>query len=349
MTEKAKDNLDTMNALPPVQAKGAHAPADKKPDAPAVDTTQKTTGEKYYHRIKFAVAEAFILYATGVIAYVSRYGKSTYKGTPNVLKKFQDKFEHFLLENKVYPLGHNGPTSKRLAEAASSAMVTMHGGNLFAPIMMWFENRKRGIVDYFNKSYGKPGELEAGHERLKDEPKQTWADIIKGRATAFVIVFSSFFGIDVLLGKSKSTPDTYRFDKFGDWFGRKVAGLTKEGKAIAKIPLSQKIPEELAKNKSYRFGKILALDIYATTAAIMIWNAISHLSAKHRHADQSPGNHHPAGHSGMQDALSADSPDTNPESNFTDRISPIAAKNNVERLAAQRQAEASAPSQVLNG
>ena len=42
------------------------------------------------------------------------------------------------------------------------------------------------------------------------------------------------------------------------------------------------LSKELAANKTYRFGKILALDIYATTAAIALWTIISRFSALSR-------------------------------------------------------------------
>ncbi len=259
--------------------------------AQPLDASQPTTGEKYYHRFKFIFAEGFILAATAAIAYVARHGKESYAGVPNYLQKFQNWFENKLVNNKLYKLDDSTPIRKRLAQATASTMVTFHGGNLFAPIMKKLEDNKHEIVEGLNKKFGKEGEVELGRERQKDDPEQSWADIIKGRLGAFGIVAGSFFTADILLGKDKSAAKPrYRFDKFEDWFGRKVAGFTAGGKELSKIPISQELTAEMAKNKSYRFGKILALDIYATTAAIMIWNAISHMSAKERIKSEQPNN-----------------------------------------------------------
>ena len=46
--------------------------------------------------------------------------------------------------------------------------------------------------------------------------------------------------------------------------------------------MSKALTETQAMNKTYRFGKILALDFYATSAAIIIWTAISRSSAAKR-------------------------------------------------------------------
>ncbi len=268
----AKNNVDSVDQTDPPSAA-----------AQPLDTSQPTTGEKYYNRFKFIAAEGFILAATAAIAYVARYGKASYAGIPNYLQKFQNWFDNKLVKNRLYELDESTPIKKRLAQAAAATMVTFHGGNLFAPIMKFLEDNKSHIVDNLNQRYGKEGEVELGREHLKHEPKQTWGDIIKGRMAGFGTVFTSFATMDILLGKDKSAAKPrYRFDKFEDWFGRKVAGFTVGGKELSKIPMTQELTAEMTKNKSYRFGKILALDIYATTAAIMIWNAISHLSAKNR-------------------------------------------------------------------
>jgi hypothetical protein len=240
----------------------------------------KTTGEKRYGVLKFAVAEGFILAATAVLAYVANYGKDAYKGIPNYLKKFQTWFREDLLTKKI-PLSKQGEIGKLGAAAAASAMVTMHGGNLFAPFMKWFEDCKEHIVTHFNKRSGTPEEVEIAQERLKNEPKQNWGDVIKGRLSAFAIVFTSFFTAMVATGKDKKT-GVYHFDKIEDWFGTKLAGFTKQGAEIAKIPIAERLNNPAVTNKTYKFGRILALDIYATTAAILIWNAISRFSANKR-------------------------------------------------------------------
>jgi hypothetical protein len=250
------------------------------------DSGQKTTGEKYYSAVKFITADVFILAATAALAYVARYGKESYAGIPNYLKKFQDMFHAKLLDNKILPLGSGkGEWGERLAAAAASTTILFHGGNAFIIPMKWFEDNKKKIVAYFNKKFGKEGEEEIGNERLQHTPKQSWGDIIKGRFSAWALVFTAFISFDFILGKGERSGMFY-LDKYEEKFGRWLAGMTKGGKAIPKYAVTQDLPKELAHNTTYRFGKILALDIFATLASVLTWNFISALSAKKREKER---------------------------------------------------------------
>ncbi len=253
----------------------------KVPEQQEVSAHHKTTGEKAYDRIQFAIGNVFILFFTAVIAYVAKYGKDKYGPVPNVFRKFQDWLYDKLLHNKVFPLEEKGEFAKRMAGATAGTMVLFHGGNLFAPAMRWLENNREKIATAINKRWGKPGEVEAGHERLKDAPKQSWGDVIKGRIAAWLIVFASFATADTILGKDKKT-GMYKFDKYEEWFGRKVAGLVPSGKELSKVPMEQPLNPAQSSNSAYRFSKILALDLYATSAALIIWNFVSRLSASLR-------------------------------------------------------------------
>lgn len=252
----------------------------------------KTTGEKYYDRLQFAIGNVFILTATAVIAYIARYGKDSYGPVPNFIKKFQDGLQKRLIENRVLPLKNpaqpDGSTKtmarfdrERLAGVISNTTVLWFGGTAFSPAMRWMENNRPKIVDYFNRRWGKQGELEAGHERLKNLPKQTWGDVLKGRVVAWLTVFSAFTTFDVLSKPDKKTGMDL-LDKYEEFFGRKFAGLTKSGKEISKTPLTQPLTEQQKKNPPYLFSKLLALDLYATTVSLIIWIVSSRSSARKR-------------------------------------------------------------------
>ncbi len=285
MTSSEEDNITKRDpalqpSIQPENIGSTAGSADKTLTDPAF--LPKTTGEKVYGALKFMTGEVFILGATAAIAYIARYGK---KSSWNVFQRFQDWFENDLLTKKIplktpEPKGKLAEIGNLAATAAANTMVTFHGGNLFAPFMKWFANNKDNMVHYFNKRFGKPGEVEIGDTRMKAELDESWGDVIKGRLVAWGIVFSSFFAAMVLVGKDKN--GMYRFDKYEEKFGRWLAGFTKEGKAIAQIPVTQKLHPDPHPNKTYRFGRILALDIYATTAGLIIWNAISRLSANKR-------------------------------------------------------------------
>jgi len=261
----------------------------------------KTTGEKFYDRFQFATGQAVILFLTAVMAYSAQYGKDKYTfkfgnkqvQIPNVLRGFQKWLNSILQNNKIFPMKKRGKDDiageklERIAGAFSNMMALSLGGTSFAPVMRTLENNREKIATYVNKRWGKPGEVESGRERLKDVPKESWWDVIKGRISAMALVFASFMTFDAIFGKDKET-SVYRFDKYEQWFGRKVAGLIKSGKDISKIPMTQPLTVAQDANSTYRFSKILALDLYATTVSIMLWNFISRLSARMRkeHAEQ---------------------------------------------------------------
>ena len=252
------------------------APPSADPVAsPAAQRPPKTTGERQYDIFQFLTGKVYIVVISAVLAYVAKYGPDHYGSVPNYLKQWQSEVKTFF--DKKIGTGDN--FRGHLSGAATSTTLTMWGGNLFAPVLKALENRKEDIVTYFNKRNGKPGEVEAGHERLKDLPKQNWMDIIKGRFVGWFIVAGSFISAYEIFGKNKTT-GVDRFDQYESWFGRKMAGLTQSGKEILKSPLQ----EGLEEHNAYRFGKIVALDFFATSAAILIWNAISRSSAKKRMA-----------------------------------------------------------------
>ncbi len=275
-------------------APGATAPTPSRGDVRSItpaSTPPQTSGERFYNRLQFITADAFIIAASAAIAYIAhpKFGRDSYFGIPNVLKKFQGGVNHFFME--TLRLGKGGDFSKLVGGAASSMMLTMWGGNVFAPALKAFENNKEKIVTWYNRTHGTPEEVEAGHERLKDTPKQTWGDVIKGRLAGAVIVWSSFVGGYALLGKSKKlVTDTvtgqasahYKIDLYEERVGRWFAGLSKTGKEIAATPMTQALTETQAAHRGYRLGRMVALDVFAASAALIIWNVIARASAKAR-------------------------------------------------------------------
>ena len=244
-----------------------------KPLPKSLEEPPKTTGEKWFNGLRFAIGEVGVLGLTALIATESRYGRDTWAGgIPNIFKKMQAGFEKLLK-----PLADKGGDKAVIAGALASTMVTFHGGNVYIPVYKGIQDNKENIVTYFNKTHGKPGEVEAGRERLRHQTKENWGDVVKGRLAAFAIVFTSFLSADLIAGKDAK--GARRFDTFSEKFGEKISLLTKEGKNVAAIADTTLRKEALEASKSYRFGKILALDIYATTAAIALWTTISKLSA----------------------------------------------------------------------
>jgi len=253
------------------------APAQKKPDPP------KTPGEKFYDVFQFFAGKVFIIAVTALLAFGAdqKYAPEKIMGVPNFLKKFQGWFHNVVFHNKIYPVAEKGDVAKLVGGGLVGTMILSHGGNFFAPFIRWLENDREKIANSYNKRFGTPEDVEITHERLKDIPKQNWADTAKGRVMAWGSVFVSMVAAYVGFGKNKEN-GRYRLDVYEDWFARQLSGLSKTGKEIAATPIAKALTAEQAAHPTYRFGKVLALDLYATSAAIVIWNFFSRMSAKSR-------------------------------------------------------------------
>jgi hypothetical protein len=274
-----------------VASAGAASSRDPAPAAPAkvpiekIDPKElpKTSGEKFYDVFQFVFGKIFILAVTAWLAFTAdqKHGPEKFLGMPNYLKKFQGEFHKKLLKNRIYPLAEKGEFANLFANAAASTMILSHGGNFFAPFIKWLENSKEKISNFYNKRWGQEGEVEIAHERLKDNPQQTWPDVIKGRVIAWTTVFAAMLTAFTVIGKDKKT-GMYWLEKYEEKFARGMAGFSKTGKEIAATPVAKELTEAQKAHGVYRFGKVVALDLYATTAGIIIWNIFSRKFAKDR-------------------------------------------------------------------
>jgi hypothetical protein len=255
----------------------------KAQQAASAKELPRTTGEKWFSIFRFAVGEVTIVFITAVLAYVARYGKDTIAGIPNYLRQFDQWMTKTLLDNKTFPLRDKGERANRMVGAIVNTTILMQGGNVFVPIMKGLENRKEKIVTFVNKRWGKPGEVEIGQQRVRAQPQQSWGDIIKGRFVSWLTVFVSFMGIDTIAGKNKE--GKYWLDVIEESIASKTAYLTAKGRQIASIPDKKQREATYNANNTYRFGKILALDIYATAASLLVWIGLGEYLAKKRGKD----------------------------------------------------------------
>lgn len=301
--------------MPPVAPEAAQgtegrvpaiAPAREIDDEKRREKMPKTTGEWIYDNIQFWFVKGLILAATAVIGYQAKFGKES-----NPIRKFQN----WCINTIARPMARLGEQAGQSLEkniggetgswmgrkaheviavfggAFASTMVLFHGGNVVAPVVGWFENHRKDIIASGNRQFGKPGEEEKGNEKFAHVPQQSAGDIIIGRLAAWGTVFLSFFTAFLVAGKMKGT-EMYRLDAVEEWCARKVAGLGK-GSAFGHIPLHQEL-HALAKDSPemfkghekqmfwYKVGRILALDVYATSAGILVWNITSRFSAANR-------------------------------------------------------------------
>ena len=274
-------------------------PAAEKPIAPDAESPEKkplpekTNGERFYDVFQFIYGKAFIIVLTAALGFLAdqKHAPDKIAGIPNIVKKFQGWFHNVVFHNKVYPIAQKGDTAKLIGTGLVSTMVLSHGGNFFAPAIKSLENNREKIANWYNKRFGTKEDVEAAHERLKDIPKQTWGDVLKGRAVAWGTMFGLVMTAYVAVGKQKKS-GRYWLDIYEDKFARMASGLTKSGKEIAATPIAKELTEVQKANKTYRFSKILALDIFTTTSAIMIWNSVSRFLAKKRVEREKIAAHH---------------------------------------------------------
>lgn len=275
----------------------ALSPAEQKQEEDKkLRWSEKTTGEKAYEIIQFLAGKVFIIAVTAVIAFRAhpKWGKDKLLGgrIPNYLKQAQKWADHKVLHNKIFAFGERGPAAERFGHIFAATLLISHGGTAFAPFIRWLENGKEGISQFFNKLIGKPGEFEKAHERLKDEPKQSWWDTIKGRMYALVAGFTAATAADAAINKfvGKHKSGKYYLDAYEEWFGRWLAGWTKKGKELGfgqkNLPITKELSKAQEANKIYRFGRLVALDLYITTATLILWTAISRSSARKRKAEK---------------------------------------------------------------
>ncbi len=280
-----KEPVRTQEAKPEAAASSPEKTPEKK-----LDMERITPGERFYDVFQFLTGKVFILAVTAVLAFTAHkeYGPDKVAGIPNYLKRMQ-----VWAEKKFAPLTKIGEEGSKkrdfgmlMAGGLTSTLILSHGGNFFAPIIKWLENSREKITNAYNKKFGTEEDVEIAHEKFKDIPKQNWGDVIKGRLTAYATVFSSITGAYLAFGRSKNPNQHFKLDTYEEWFGRKVSWITKGSHDIAKTPMSQALTHQQKANKTYRFGKVLAIDLFATTTAIIVWNTVSRLSAKNRVAEE---------------------------------------------------------------
>lgn len=151
--------------------------------------------------------------------------------------------------------------SEKTADAVVTTTLLMQGGTLMLAPIHALEKRRTGIVDWLNRKFG---DTTAQTTRHADVPQQSWGSLIKGRLVAWSVVFASMVGAEWAL-----TPE--RFKAFSDNTGRFVA-------KHCGVP-------EAARNetsRAFRYGKLGALDAFATLASsILLYTTSKFFARRH--------------------------------------------------------------------
>ncbi|MFM9889579.1 MAG: hypothetical protein ACKVOE_02885 [Rickettsiales bacterium] len=293
--------MTLMQLSPNSAAPESTPPASVAATAPA--RPRKTPGEWAYDITNFAVSNVCIAAATAGIAYVAAHGRDAYGPVPNYLKKIMEPInrlrgpwaeeaERLASAVKTGAPGVTKAASRKadfkaiFGGSLTGAVILWWGGTVFAPAMKWMEANRENFANAYNRRFGTADDVAQAHENLKDNPVQNWGDLLKGRMLAFCFAFTAFSSACFLLGRVKTPTASGKYPLKFDWYedkvGRLVAGLSKEGKAIAQTPMHVELTPKQTENVWYRYGKIIALDVYATAMGVVVWNFFSRRSAQQR-------------------------------------------------------------------
>lgn len=238
--------------------------SNSEPTEQLVKTPVKSRGDKVFDWFVYGgmnFVGTFVL--TIPLAYWAMHGKG---------KPFFDK-----LGEGVKNLG--------LPPGAADKVVTtsalfLGGSVMVAPVRL-AESMRTSIVSALNRNE-KP--LGASEEPYR-HPPQTWGSLIKGRLLAWAAVFSSLQAIKwVGYGEALGKFEHRVAEKSMKLFKKQSYTLPAEDVTALKALGTKEALETLehAETKAYKYGKLAALDVFATAAATMLLYVGSRFFAKHR-------------------------------------------------------------------
>jgi len=234
----------------------------------------RTHGDKLFDRWIYAGLNGvgtFIL--TIPLAYWGDHGKGQ--------KAFKNAAE------KLETWGMNPKNAETVVRTSTLGI----GGTVMVLPVWVAEHFRKPIVGWFNQNFGSDKDKTA---EVENTAPQTVASLLKGRVVAWLAVFSGFklFGYGA---KAAGHPEALQnFEtKFGEGAMKLLGKPTHDFAALEKetasiVAAGENVAEKLAKatakheTKAFRFAKIGALDVFATTAATSILYVTSRIFAKRR-------------------------------------------------------------------
>jgi hypothetical protein len=226
------------------------SPADQQVIAAEQKAARTSTskGEKLFDLLTYGGIGFLGVFAAGIpIGYWAKYGKGAK-----------------LFNSTAKSIENLGITPKA-AEDMVMTSVLMQPGNIGILPIKTMENNKPELVEKFNKMLGD----KSADASVEKDAKQTWGSLIKSRFTAWLAVFAGFRSAAMIVGEEK-------FEKFSNSFAENI--VCKPLGKPTHIPGMAKIVEN--ETKLFRYGKIAALDVFATAAATILLYAGTRFFAK---------------------------------------------------------------------
>ena len=144
----------------------------------------------------------------------------------------------------------------------------MQGGNIMLAPVWAAEQVREPIVNTINKITGDP----TRPEDIAEKPKQTARSLIEGRLTAFGAVFAGLTGASMVFGKQMANFETAMGRAAAGFMNRPTHELKMVDGAAKQVP-----------TKTFRYGKTLAVDAFATITAAGLLYVASRFFAKSSH------------------------------------------------------------------
>jgi hypothetical protein len=214
------------------------APQDEPEIEKAEKTAQKTSyskGEKLFDWLTYGgIAGIGTFLMTIPVAYWAKYGG----GAP-------------MFKNAAKALEKRGMAA---AGAEDMLMTTalMQGGNIAVIPIKLMEDHKPGVVEHLNAKLGD----QSGDASVDSDKKQTWGSLVKAR------VFLAWLPVYVSM-RTASMVFPQQLKAFENWFAEHL--VCRPFGQPTHTPGLPKIVEN--ETKAFRYGRIGALDVFATAAA----------------------------------------------------------------------------------
>lgn len=187
------------------------------------------------------------------------------------------KYDHKAQFDKVVSGVHRGlqkifpSLTRENADTITTTFALMQGGNAMLLPVAFAEKHKIRIVDGLNTALGDSTPA----EQIEQAPKQTIGSLVKSRLVAFGAVVSG-----LLLAKK-------HYSKTMDMFEQQTGELLCDTLNKPQFHMEPKMVEGVQKlvkkeSKTFIYGKLAALDIFATAAAASLLYVGGHFFARKR-------------------------------------------------------------------
>jgi len=232
----------------------------QKPPEPALELAKgKSKGEKLFDRAVYGGLAGAVTFAITVpVTYLLKYH---WKVKPH-FDAAVDGLHRGM--TKVFPA-----MGRKTADTALTTLALMQGGNLMLLPIAWAEKHKAKIVSGLNVMLGD----KTPPEQIEQAPQQTMWSLVQSRLMAFGAVFATLKGAEAVIPKTLNTLE--------DEVGTQMCKLLEKPVArMGPVIENGKLTTGMVPTKTYAFGKIGALDVFATAAAATLLYVGGHFFAR---------------------------------------------------------------------